>query len=1205
MENRSCEAAYGERRGSLFLKRLEIHGFKSFGERTKLEFGRGITAIVGPNGSGKSNIADGIRWVLGEQSARSLRGDTMQDVIFAGSDGKGPLGMASVSLTLGDCEGHLSLDFDEITVTRRVYRSGESQYLINKSPCRLRDIRDLFLDTGLGREGYYLIGQGQIDAILSARPEERRLFIEEAAGIGKYRARKTEATRKLTETEASLVRLNDLVSELERQLEPLQEAAAKATTYLALTQEYQAIGQAVSAYEWAELTKATERVQEEEARLSALLMALDEEQKQEETKMTLLRQELEILENELDSLQEERTMSIQAMGEIQRGQDMAQEKMKQAETETRRLLDQLGDHENRRYEARYDLAACLWRLRSLNRRRTEELRRIKEFAASQSQGQTKREALFQKLEKIGASREETRQLIAKIQGDLDAGESRKALWQEQITVLSHRLDEIMGQQETTSADLAMAEKTLLEAQEQLGVSNSQLEQHGQEVAKLAARHRAQEEKVRVRQEKLQVQSSRFKALQGMEKDYIGYYRGVKAVMQAQASLTGILGVVAELIQVPKELENAIEIVLGNGLQNIVTETDADARKAVAYLKEGQAGRATFLPLDGLRVSSIQSRDRALLKRDGVVGIASELVCYEPRYCDMVQYLLGRVVVTNDLDTAVALGRELGSYGRIVTLEGDTVSPGGAITGGSLPKNDGSGLLQRRQQLSRLEEAIQASKASLQKERETAETLIGEVRQAELQAKALTEELHRIQLYIKELENEVVLKRNEKSRWDRESLAVHTEVEGLKARVEAEEDERKQRLESLECLETEAQIWQEKLLQSQTDLAMLEQDQIDTQEDYTAAKVSLATLESQIEASEKEAARYRSVLAEEANRIDEIKRTSMAVDQEKAGLQAEVKRLDQAYRQVKVKLSQIEERQSTQTKVRKEKQSDLTAKEEAHTARLEANGQLQRELANATRVLDQVISRKARLTELMWDNYGLQPDDLDDLPVPDGDIQEERRQIRILKDQIQLLGPVDTQVIGHFEAVRERYGYLQRQQEDLLEAKDQLGHIIEEMDAVSMTRFMETLEAVQKEFQIVFSKLFGSGSADLVLLHASRLEEVGLDIQVRPPGKKAQSINLLSGGERALTAICLLFALLRVKPSPFCVLDEIDASLDESNLHRFAVLLKDFTQDTQFIVITHRPTTMEAADMLYGVTMNKAHISQLVSVQISEAAAGLE
>jgi chromosome segregation protein len=572
---------------------------------------------------------------------------------------------------------------------------------------------------------------------------------------------------------------------------------------------------------------------------------------------------------------------------------------------------------------------------------------------------------------------------------------------------------------------------------------------------------------------------------------------------------------------------------------------------------------------------------------------------------MVQYLLGRVVVTKDLDTAVALGRELSSYSRIVTLEGDTVSPGGAITGGSLPKNDGNGLLQRRQQVSRLEEAIQASKASLEKEREIAEALESELRQAGLRAKALTEELHRAQLYIKELEKEVALKRNEKSRWDRESLAVHAEVEGLRARLEAEEDERTQRLERLECLEKEAQIWQEKLLQLQTDLALLEQDQIDTQEDYTAAKVSLATLESQIEAGKKEAARYRSILAEEANRIDEIRMTSAAVEEEKVRLQAEVKRLDQAYRQVKVKLSQTEERQSTQTKLRKETQSDLTAREEAHKARLEAKGQLQGELANATRVLDQVISRKARLTELMWDNYNLQPDDLKDLPIPDGDVQEVRRRIRALKDQIQLLGPVDTDMINHFEVVRERYGYLRRQQQDLLEAKEQLGHIIDEMDTVSMTRFMETLGAVQKEFQIVFTKLFGSGSADLVLLHASRLEEVGLDIQVRPPGKKAQNINLLSGGERALTAICLLFALLRVKPSPFCVLDEIDASLDESNLHRFTGLLEDFTQDTQFIVITHRPATMEAADMLYGVTMNKAHISQLVSVQLSEAAAGLE
>lgn len=1189
----------------MFLKKLEMQGFKSFAERTRLELGRGITAIVGPNGSGKSNISDSIRWVLGEQSARSLRGDTMQDVIFAGSDGKGPLGMASVSLTLGDCMGYLSLDFDEVTVSRRVYRSGESQYLINKSPCRLRDIRDLFLDTGLGREGYYLIEQGQIDAILHARAEERRMIIEQAAGIGKYRVRKNEARKKLIDTEAKLIRLEDILNELNRQLQPLGKAATKAKMYLNLTQEYASKGQAVCAYEWTGLAKESQQLQERKSQLLTSLATLEKEQRQEEATIAALRQEMEKLEIHVERLQELRTRSIEAMGEIQQQQTMAKERLKHIEADGNRLKEQLVEYGNRRKEVRKELAACLWHLRSIRRRRAEEARRMEELVRTQTHQQSQRQKLLEEREKIGVTQESLRHTMAEVQAELEASLSRKALWQEQIAVLSHRLEEIRGQNEAIGEELLRQETALSQARQELASGHSSLAVHRQSHVELQSRWSSHQDLVNSWQEKLRTQTSRFQALVAMEKDYVGYYRGVRAVMQARERLSGICGTVAELIQVPRDLEIAIEIALGSSLQNIVTETDVGARQAVSYLKEKQAGRATFLPLDGLRPTQFGSRERALLERDGVVGLASDLIGYDPRHEAMVQYLLGRVVVTKDLDTAVALSRNLHSYGRIVTVDGDTISPGGAITGGSIPQKEKNGLLQRRQQVSRLAKAIQASEAALKKEQEKAKSLTEDLRQSDLQIKTLAEQLHQTELDIKELEKEVALGRNEKTRWEREEGQVTDEISRLEERLATEIEKRQERLVRLEHLELEVEEWQQKFLALQAELDILEKDEVDIRQNCTASQVGIAALESEIQADEREVARHRRILHELINSVDGIKEAQKTVELQKAALQRDSNRLAEEYLRLQADSRHIEEEAVLQAKRRKEIQNELKAKEQAGKVRHHATNQLQKELADLARASDKVELKKAGLLETMKDEYDLEPNDVADLSLLGEDIKETRERIRVLKEEIRALGPVDTDAIAQYEAVRERYSYLQCQQEDLIDAREQLTQVIDEMDKVSNARFHETLTQVQTEFQSIFAKLFGGGRAELVLMDADELEEAGLDISVRPPGKKPQNINLLSGGERALTAMSLLFALLRVKPSPFCVLDEIDASLDESNLERFAQLLKDFARYTQFIVITHRPTTMEVADTLYGVTMNEAHISQLVGVQLDEAAAGFE
>ena len=1189
----------------MYLKRLEIHGFKSFGERTKLEFGRGITAIVGPNGSGKSNIADGVRWVLGEQSARSLRGDTMQDIIFAGSSGKGPLGMASVSLTLSDCQGHLNLDFDEVAVTRRVYRSGESQYLINKSPCRLRDIRDLFLDTGLGREGYWLISQGQIDAVLSSRPEERRLIIEEAAGIGKYRTRKLEAVRKLADTEANLVRLNDIVLELSRQLEPLEKAAAKAERYLRLVEEHQEMGQALCALEWLELAKENEKGLAEEAGLLAALAEIDEEQLEVEKSMAALRRESRELEELAAKLQELRAQAIEDMGEVRRRQDTLRERLKYSQADGRRLADELAELDIRRQQVRKDLAECLWRLRTLGRRRADLLKALSAWDAARLQREEGRGKLIEKMEGLRSSLEEIRQRRAEVQSETEVGDSRKLLWQEQHSVLSRRLEEILRQLKAISDEAARQEAALEEARRQILAKASLLEGCARLQQDLTSRLTAQEQVVDSCAEKVQLLDSRYQALVEMERGYAGYGRGVKAVMKVRDRFPGICGVVTELIGVPKELETAIEVALGGSLQNIVTETDREARQAVAFLKEAKAGRATFLPLSELRPSSIEGRGLKHLEQDGVIGIASRLVEYDPKYKTAMEYLLGRVVITRDLDSAVALSRNWRGFSRIVTLDGDLVTPGGAITGGSLPQSERSGLLQRRQEVSRLARELRLSRERLQQEEKLAADLRDELRQSEARAEDAARQAHQLELEAKELEKAVTLGKNEISHWEREAGQVRSEMQGLEQRLASEAVRRQELLAGMEELDKEIAEQEKQLSVLQAELQRLERETLSAQESYTAAKVNLAALESQIEADEAAASRYRSALIEADQRAEAAAAAASHLTREQGELAREIDGLDIKYNQLIENLKDIEAKLLDGSRRREAVESALGDGEKAHKAKQQQKEALQERLADTRRLLDKIALKKSQLSEVMMDEYGLAPEAVSDVRIHRGDAAEMRRSLRMLKEQIQALGPVDTGAIQQFEEVKERYDYLQRQQQDLLEAERQLRQVIAEMDTVCKGRFKETFAAVQKEFQAVFAKLFGGGSAELVLMDADQLEDAGVDISAKPPGKKPQSISLLSGGERALTAISLLFALLRVKPSPFCVLDEIDASLDESNLERFTQLLKDFAQDTQFIVITHRPITMEAADRLYGVTMNRAHISQLVSVQLDEAAAVLE
>ncbi|NMB24697.1 MAG: chromosome segregation protein SMC [Firmicutes bacterium] len=1196
----------------MFLKRLEIHGFKSFGEKTKLEFGRGITAIVGPNGSGKSNIADGVRWVLGEQSARTLRGDTMQDVIFAGSDGKGPLGMAEVSLTLGDCRGKFGLDFDEITVARRVYRSGESQYLINKSPCRLRDIHDLFRDTGLGREGYSLIGQGQIDAILQARPWERRLIIEEAAGIGKYRTRKAEATKKLADTEGKLLRLDDIMGELERQLEPLARSAAKAKTYLTLSAEYQEKGRTLCAYEWSRLQADDRLLLAKQSKIAANLAEVHDAQQLDDAMAASLRQEIVELESHIEGLRKARDEKIEERTRVQRRQDRAKDRLQYVLAEINRLDKEGEEARLRRKSIRQDLAQCLWQGRSLKRVWQKELQEVARLEEAQTKGYEARQRLLDELQAIGLAKEEIRQKIAVSQANLQSNQSRGALWQEQLLVLTRRQEEVSRQLDALEVSVEEREATCKLSRQELVATQASLESLETTAQAVKARWSKQLEVVRQAEEKLQVESSRLEALTAMEKGYVGYHNGVRAVLQRRHLFPGICGVVAELIEVPKELGVAIEIALGGALQNIVTDDDIGPRQAVSYLKKYQAGRATFLPLDGLRITPFPKGLLPLLERENVIGLASNLVGYESRYQRLVDYLLGRVIVTRDLDTAVALSKDLrGSY-RIVTLDGDTVSAGGAITGGSLPRGEKSGLLQRRQEIGRLAKARQELQRAVAIEKQRVEAFEVELKEKNLAIGGLQDDLRQHELQIRDEQQAIKLARGEIARWEREREHIEQEIRDLQVKIASGTKAQSTDMLNIDSLTAKEAIWQAKALVIEERLERLAGFEAQHQERFTNYKVGVATRESQIQALGQEIARHRKALREIAGLLDGLDKSREAMEQDSLLIEDEIEDSALSLQELQREICKIEEDTARDHGLRKDIQQRVASVEETSKSRQNAKEALQSDLSHVLRELDKVKSQMARLQDTSVNEYGVQPSFFDgvdgafDLPsLANHDMARLQTEVRTLKRRLQDLGPINTEAMGDYAVVQERYDFLKEQQGDLIEAREQLHMVIEEMDEVSGARFTQTFHQVQQEFEQIFVKLFGGGSAELMLTPAARAEDVGLEIAVRPPGKRLQNMNLLSGGERALTAISLQFALLRVRPSPFCVLDEIDAALDESNLKRFTELLREFSVDTQFIMITHRPGSMEVADTLYGVTMNRANISQLVAVELDAAATTLE
>jgi chromosome segregation protein len=1183
----------------LFLKRIELSGFKSFADRTELEFVRGITAVVGPNGSGKSNISDGIRWVLGEQSAKSLRGGKMEDVIFAGSDARKAVNYCEVSLTLDNTSQSLPLDFNEVTVTRRVHRSGDSEYFINKQACRLRDITELFMDTGIGKEAYSIIGQGRIEEILSTKSEDRRGIFEEASGIVKYKSRKREAEKKLQDTEQNLLRIHDLVSELEDQIEPLKDQSEKAIRFKELKEELKSneismyVHQIDQIYvSWTEATQKLEKLRKEQTELATIVNQHDAHLEKHRWETRRLEEELENLQSSLLLLSEE-VEKCEGHGEV------LKERKKNFTANRQQLTQTIAHQEQRKADKEAELGeqrekiiqigALLFEFQAKLAAEESRLLGVSGGISSLTEDKLKSE-LLETLNKMAQSRNEIRyseQQMESLVRRLERLEEDRQKWSEQQGKIVVRKQELSDKLEAAVQEIEKIRTRYAELTQSLKSKQGLLDET--------------QGMLRKWEQKLDALTSRRDTMKEMANDYDGFMQGVKEVLKAKDrnNLRGIRGAIAELVKVPANVEVAIETALGGALQNVVVETEADGRQAIAFLKQRQLGRATFLPMNVIRGRSIGDGEQSILKSSkGFVGIGVDLIHFDPMYQAIFSSLLGNVIIAETLEDANHIAAK-GQYRyRVVTLEGDVVNPGGSMTGGSLQKKS-TNLLGRQRQIEELDQEIITSSSQLASLKDKASQMkrditddmmtIEQLRQAGEQ-KRIEEQQARAELNPLEAESRTVEEQLSMENQDRDTLlkeqadfkAKKAEAEQLLTVLQEEEASLQKAIRDAELSRKASESEKEEL---QSQLTELKIKVASTSQEKQSLQDQQRRLQQDLTASEQELETNRMMLGQldqdmEAHDQESVLQIELLNDlrlkKQKCAEEIDFKRAERTQWLQKL---EVEENETRAQRVQLKQVEEQLHQTEVRVTRLDV------ELEN---LLKKLAEEYELGYELAKERY----------PVPE-DVLGTQNKVRELKREIQSLGEVNLGAIEEYARVSERYEFLSGQKNDLIEAKTTLYQVIREMDIEMSKRFKTTFDAIRSHFGLVFAKLFGGGRADLILSEPDNMLDTGIEIVAQPPGKKLQNLQLLSGGERALTAIALLFSIIRVKPVPFCVLDEVEAALDEANVSRFAEYLREFSESTQFIVVTHRKGTMEEADVLYGVTMQEGGVSKLVSVRLED------
>ncbi len=1184
------------------LKCLDIQGFKSFPDKINIGFDHGITAIVGPNGSGKSNVSDAIRWVLGEQSNKSLRSTKMEDVIFSGTAKRKPQGFAEVSLTIDNSDHALSVDYNEVMITRRYYRSGESEYFINKSPARLRDIHELFMDTGIGRDGYSIIGQGTIDQILLGKSEERRSMLEEVAGISKFRYRKNEAERKLNATEENLVRLGDIVGELEERLPGLERQAEKARKFLAMYEEKKELEIALWLEELDQIKENARKIDEQHAiakgQLEGLTIEVDnieqeinqlfEENIQITTEIDQIRQQQTAWEEQLGSISSQKAV-LESQAEFERGvivrleQELSTVGSRKEETEGQ-ILQFNQDIENKTAE----IAAIDEKVNAI-------IGQIQEITAKSEDQQRKTGALQQALQENSAERNRLQMEMISVRSGIESYQKRiadlaekRAAQQEQTAAVEEELNALKAQQREKEEEKESEQNASAGLRKMLEIKNRVYDEALEAEQKCAAERNALEQRSRI--------------LSEMEKHLEGFGGAVKQVLEQsrRGILQGIIGPISQLIKVDEEYLIAIETALGAGIQNIVTKDNISAKNAMLWLKRQKGGRATFLPLNSITPKPIKED---FSRSIGFIGIADELVETDSENRKAIEFLLGRTLVCETIDHAMNLAKTIQNRYKIVTLDGQVINAGGSMTGGSAAKS--GGLLSRGIELERIEKELAAKAKTheeLQKKLDAASreknTLDARLGASEDAIHLLEEELTRIAgLY--ESKELVLASYNElMSGYDRETETVRGAIGTAEERgdalqrqiseLEAAAAGLQEQLTSLQGLSTEDQERMESLKRRSSGFEM---DKMSLFKEIEGTRSLIGQLEAQLGLIGREAEEKNEQITASQHRIEEATAAALEMD---ARAQELKKRQGAGEERTRALTKQRQEQERRQTQYRAEQKEKSGAKEKL----IEEVSRLDNKRAGIADQSDRIIAQ-------LLDMYELTVSEAKEQAKPLEDRAEAKKRVHSLKGSIKALGSVNVESIEEYNTVKERYDFMNGQVQDLIQSKAELEKIIRELLSQMKEIFSEKFSQLNSEFQKIFAELFGGGTAKLVLSDPEDVLNCDIDVKAAPPGKIIKNLVSLSGGERAFTAICLYFAILKVRPTPFCVVDEIEAALDDVNVTRFASYLRHYCSTTQFVCITHRRGTMEEADVLYGVTMPEQGISKLLTINVNEIAEQLK
>ena len=1181
----------------MYLKSLEVHGFKSFANKLVFEFHNGITAIVGPNGSGKSNVADAVRWVLGEQSAKQLRGGNMQDVIFSGTENRKPLSFASVSITLDNSDHKLPVDYNEVTVTRRLYRSGESEYLINGSGCRLKDIQEMFYDTGIGKEGYSIIGQGQIDKILSGKPEERRELFDEAAGIVKFKRRKATTLKKLDEERQNLVRVTDILSELTKQLGPLEKQSETARIYLAKREELKELDVNLFLLDH---QRTGELLKELEEKLEQAQRELNEAQAAyDQTKIEYdrLEQELEDLNHRLDTLKEEQQQNAllkqQYEGQVQVLEEQISSGKQNSEHYQNRLTA-LGEDLDRRTQEKEKLAEDKLELQS----------RLKEIRASLSKETEALENIVSNVEECTQAVEDGKNEIIEILNSRATTKGKVQRFDAMLEQLNIRKAEISQRILRLKSEEEVLEKERLNAQKQYDAvtavihsTNEECVRLDGEVQKLQDELKKQNSQMEIGQTAYHREASRLESLKNITERYDGYGNSIRRVMEQKNREPGIKGVVADIIHVQKDYEVAIETALGGSIQNIVTDNEQTAKRMIGFLKKNRFGRATFLPLSNISGrGGLNQRD--VLSEPGVVGTANTLVNADKEYSELVMYLLGRVLVVDNIDHAIAIGKKYRHSLRMVTIEGESLSPGGSMTGGAFKNN--SNLLGRRREIEELERSV----GILRKELEETQKSIGENRsrrnvlrdtiadfQQKLRQQYVEQNTAKMNLeQLKEKEGEI---QNSYRQIDREQEELRHQAgeirqdhSSIARELEDSQKDEKELETFIETKQKELEEWKAEETEKTHELEKIRLEESSLEQQNQFLQENLSRLNSEIAAFQKESQEITENLVQSR---EEIHKKEEGIQELKNAAQ-ECLLKEEQYGSQRAQWQEEKEKRSASHKTFFEKRDHLSEK----------TSLLDKECFRLRSQTEKIEEQREGQISYMWEEYEITPNNALQYRKEElTDRQAIKADVTRIKDEIRKLGSVNVNAIEDYKELLERHTFLSGQYDDIVKAEETLEGIILELDEGMRKQFTEKFRDIQREFDKAFKELFGGGKGTLELAEDEDILEAGIRIISQPPGKKLQNMMQLSGGEKALTAIALLFAIQNLKPSPFCLLDEIEAALDDSNVGRFASYLQKLTKNTQFIIITHRRGTMNAADRLYGITMQEKGVSTLVSVDLVE------